>query len=87
MLEGLLQLAGFFGAFAGSKGKGRAARIDDIRFISEVTPDDKEIFYRVDVVRCNPDRTLLLAEGIATTADRECASASKLWVCAQKEIA
>lgn len=85
MLEGLLQLAGFFGAFAGSKGKGRAARVDDIRFLSEVTPDDKEIVYQVDVLRCNSDRTLLLAEGVAKTGNRECASVSKLWVCTHKE--
>ena len=66
MIEGLLQLAGFCGAYAGGRGRGRAARIDDIRFLAEVTPADKEIFYRVDVRKCNPEHTLVVAEGKVT---------------------
>ena len=66
LIEGLLQLAGFFGAYVGERGKGRAARVDEVKFLAEVTPQDKEILYRIDVRKHNPDQKLLLAEGSVT---------------------
>jgi 3-hydroxyacyl-[acyl-carrier protein] dehydratase / trans-2-decenoyl-[acyl-carrier protein] isomerase len=86
MIEGLLQLAGFYGAYAGGKGKGRAARVDDIRFLAEVTPDDKEITYRIDIRRCSADHTLLVAEGEAIARGTARATAGKLWVCAHRGL-
>jgi 3-hydroxyacyl-[acyl-carrier protein] dehydratase / trans-2-decenoyl-[acyl-carrier protein] isomerase len=80
MIEGLLQLAGFCGAYAGGKGLGRAARIDDIRFLADVTPADREILYRVDVRRCNAERTLLVAEGKALVRGSERMTVGGLWV-------
>jgi len=80
MIEGLLQLAGFCGAYAGGKGRGRAARIDDIRFLDEVTPADLEILYRVDVRRCNAERTLLVAEGSVIARGTERMTVGSLWV-------
>ena len=85
MIEGLLQLAGFCGAFAGGRGKGRAARVDDIRFLAEVTPEDKEITYRIDILRCTADHTLLVAEGSAMARGTARATAGKLWVYAHQE--
>jgi len=85
MIEGLLQLAGFCGAFAGGRGKGRAARVDDIRFLAEVTPEDKEITYRIDILRCTADHTLLVAEGRAMARGTARATAGKLWVYAHQE--
>jgi 3-hydroxyacyl-[acyl-carrier protein] dehydratase / trans-2-decenoyl-[acyl-carrier protein] isomerase len=35
LIEGLLQLAGFFGAYVGERGKGRAARVDEVKFLAE----------------------------------------------------
>ena len=40
LIEGLLQLAGFFGAYAGERGKGRVARVDEVKFLAEVTPQE-----------------------------------------------
>jgi 3-hydroxyacyl-[acyl-carrier protein] dehydratase / trans-2-decenoyl-[acyl-carrier protein] isomerase len=80
MIEGLLQLAGFCGAYAGGRGRGRAARIDNIRFIDEVTPADQEILYRVDVRKCNVERTLLVAEGKVTARGTERTTVGSLWV-------
>jgi 3-hydroxyacyl-[acyl-carrier protein] dehydratase/trans-2-decenoyl-[acyl-carrier protein] isomerase len=71
LVEGLLQLAGFFGAYIGGRGKGRAARIDDVRFLAEVTPKDDEVLYRIDVRRRNADHTLLIADGRITARDTE----------------
>jgi 3-hydroxyacyl-[acyl-carrier protein] dehydratase/trans-2-decenoyl-[acyl-carrier protein] isomerase len=80
MIEGLLQLAGFCGAYAGGRGRGRAARIDDIRFIDEVTPADQEILYCVDVRKCNVERTLLVAEGKVIARGTERTTVGSLWV-------
>src|SRR3977135_3328784 len=63
LVEGLLQLAGFFGAYAGERGKGRVARVDEVKFLAEVTPQDEEILYRIDVRKHNREQKLLLAEG------------------------
>src|SRR5205823_13031302 len=38
LVEGLLQLAGFFVAYVGGRGNGRAAGIDDFNFLAEGTP-------------------------------------------------
>jgi 3-hydroxyacyl-[acyl-carrier protein] dehydratase / trans-2-decenoyl-[acyl-carrier protein] isomerase len=63
LVEGLLQLAGFFGAYVGGRGKGRAARFDDIKFLAEVTPQDQEVLYRIDVRKHSAENKLLVAEG------------------------
>ncbi len=80
MIEGMLQLAGFFGAYSGGKGDGRAAKVDDVKFLSEVTPADHEIFYRIDVKKSNRDHTILVAEGCVTARGITCTTASNLWV-------
>lgn len=63
LVEGLLQLAGFFGGYVGGRGKGRAARVDDVKFLAEVTPQDEEILYRIDVRKHSADHRLLVTEG------------------------
>jgi len=85
MIEGLLQLAGFCGAYAGGRGKERAARVDDIRFLAEVTPADKEILYRVDIRKCNAEHTLLVAEGKVTARGTDRTKVGCLWVVVVKE--
>jgi 3-hydroxyacyl-[acyl-carrier protein] dehydratase / trans-2-decenoyl-[acyl-carrier protein] isomerase len=80
MIEGLLQLAGFCGAYAGGRGRGRAARVDGIRFLAEVTPADGEILYRVDIRKCNVDRTLVVAEGKVIAQGTERTTVESLWV-------
>jgi 3-hydroxyacyl-[acyl-carrier protein] dehydratase / trans-2-decenoyl-[acyl-carrier protein] isomerase len=71
LVEGLLQLAGFFGAYVGGRGKGRAARVDDVRFLAEVTPQDAEILYRIDVRKHSADHKLLVAEGRVIARETE----------------
>jgi 3-hydroxyacyl-[acyl-carrier protein] dehydratase / trans-2-decenoyl-[acyl-carrier protein] isomerase len=83
MIEGLLQLAGFCGAYAGGKGHGRAARIDGIRFLAEVTPPDQEIFYRVDIRKVNTERTLVVAEGRVSALGTDRTTVESLWVIAK----
>jgi 3-hydroxyacyl-[acyl-carrier protein] dehydratase / trans-2-decenoyl-[acyl-carrier protein] isomerase len=71
LVEGLLQLAGFFGAYVGGRGKGRAARFDDIKFLAEVTPQDQEILYRIDVRKHSAENKLLVAEGRVIARETE----------------
>lgn len=80
MVEGLLQLSGFFGAYVGVKGKGRAARMDDIKFLSEVVPEDEEITYRIDIRKRNARANLLITEGSVSTHGRECAAVGNMWM-------
>ena len=71
LVEGLLQLAGFFGAYVGGRGKGRVARVDDIKFLAEVTPRDEAILYRIDVRKHGADHKFLVAEGKVIARDAE----------------
>jgi 3-hydroxyacyl-[acyl-carrier protein] dehydratase / trans-2-decenoyl-[acyl-carrier protein] isomerase len=87
MIEGLLQLAGFCGAYAGGRGRGRAARVDGIRFLAEVTPEDREILYRVDLRKCNAEHTLLVAEGKVIARGTDRVTVDSLWVVVVKEPA
>ena len=36
---------------------------DEVKFLAEVTPQDEEILYRIDVRKHNREQKLLLAEG------------------------
>ena len=80
LVEGLLQLAGFFGAYVGGRGKGRAARIDDVKFLAEVTPADQEILYRIDVRKHGADHRFLVAEGRVFARDTERTTVGSLLV-------
>ncbi|HWB10525.1 MAG TPA: bifunctional 3-hydroxydecanoyl-ACP dehydratase/trans-2-decenoyl-ACP isomerase [Pirellulales bacterium] len=80
MVEGLLQLTGFFGAYLGAKGTGRAAKVDDVKFLAEVMPSDKEIFYRIDVRKRSAGNSLLITEGKVTAGGIDRTSVGQLWV-------
>ena len=80
MVEGLLQLSGFFGAYSGAKGTGRAAKVDDAQFLAEVMPSDKEIFYRIDVRKRGAGNNLLITEGKVTAGGTDRTSVGQLWV-------
>jgi 3-hydroxyacyl-[acyl-carrier protein] dehydratase/trans-2-decenoyl-[acyl-carrier protein] isomerase len=80
LVEGLLQLAGFFGGYVGGRGQGRVARIDDVKFLTEVTPEDQEVLYRIDVRKSSPDHALLVAEGRVTARETERTTVGSLFV-------
>src|ERR1041385_9196105 len=80
LIEGLLQLAGFFGAYAGERGKGRVARVDDVKFLAEVTPQDGEILYCIDVRKHSADHKFLVAEGKVVARNTERATVGSLLV-------
>ena len=78
LIEGLLQLAGFFGAYTGERGKGRVARVNGVKFLAEVTPQDEQILYRIDVRKHHLEQKLLLAEGRVVAGGTERATVGSL---------
>lgn len=50
-LDALWQGLGFFLAWAGHEGKGRALGTGDVKFFGEVLPDAKKVTYRLDIRR------------------------------------
>ena len=63
-LDALLQLTGFFLAFKGFKGKGRALGCENLKFFGQVLPENKVVRYVVDIKRIiNLKLTFVLADG------------------------
>jgi 3-hydroxyacyl-[acyl-carrier protein] dehydratase/trans-2-decenoyl-[acyl-carrier protein] isomerase len=50
-LDALWQLVGFFLAWLGGKGRGRALGAGDVKFSGQVTPEQKMVRYHIDVKR------------------------------------
>lgn len=80
MVEGLLQLAGLCGGFRGAKGKGRAVRVDEVKFLGEVVPEDGEVIYRIDIKKDLKNHALFVAEGTVSSGGMVRAVAGSLWL-------
>jgi 3-hydroxyacyl-[acyl-carrier protein] dehydratase/trans-2-decenoyl-[acyl-carrier protein] isomerase len=80
MVDALLQLIGVYACAARFNGRGRAVRIDGVRFLREVRPQSGFIDYRIDVVRVLRARQLIVAGGEASVDGRACVTVSKLAV-------
>lgn len=50
-LDAMWQLIGFFLAWSGHKGLGRALGVEEVRFFGQVLPTAKRVSYRIDVRR------------------------------------
>jgi 3-hydroxyacyl-[acyl-carrier protein] dehydratase/trans-2-decenoyl-[acyl-carrier protein] isomerase len=50
-LDALWQLIGFFLAWSGHRGKGRALGVEEVRFTGEVLPQAQRVTYQIDVKR------------------------------------
>lgn len=61
-LDAMWQLLGFFLAWEGAKGKGRALGVGEVKFTGQVLPEARKITYRLDIRRTLHQR---LAMGIA----------------------
>ena len=80
MVEGLLQLAGLIGGFRGARGKGRAVRVDNVKFLGEVVPEDGEVTYRIDIKKDMKNHSLFVAEGTVSSGGMVRAVAENLWL-------
>jgi 3-hydroxyacyl-[acyl-carrier protein] dehydratase/trans-2-decenoyl-[acyl-carrier protein] isomerase len=50
-LDAMWQLVGFFLAWSGGPGKGRALGVGEVKFAGEVTPDIKKVVYKINLKR------------------------------------
>jgi 3-hydroxyacyl-[acyl-carrier protein] dehydratase / trans-2-decenoyl-[acyl-carrier protein] isomerase len=66
-LDALWQLIGFFLAWSGHRGKGRALGVEEVRFSGEVLPQAQRVTYQVDVKRVIA-RKLVMVSGDGSLA-------------------
>jgi len=80
-LDALWQLTGFFLAWRGNKGRGRALGAGEVKFFGQVLPQAKKVTYKLDISRII-ERKLVMAisDGAVEVDGREIYSAKDLRV-------
>jgi len=70
-LDGMWQLVGFFLTWIGSKGRGRALGVSDLKFKGQVRPYHKKVVYKIDIKKLlvRDEKTMAWADGLLSTAD------------------
>ena len=64
-LDALWQLTGFFLAWSGGLGRGRALGVGEVKFTGQVTPDIKKVVYKIDLKRVINRRLVMgIADGV-----------------------
>jgi 3-hydroxyacyl-[acyl-carrier protein] dehydratase/trans-2-decenoyl-[acyl-carrier protein] isomerase len=80
-LDALWQLCGFFMAWSGSKGKGRALGAGKVKFTGQVMPTAKKVTYRLDIKRLIARKlTMVIADGSMAVDGRTIYTAEDLRV-------
>ena len=80
-LDALWQLLGFWLAWNGAPGKGRALGCGEVRFTGQVLPDNREVRYRLDIKRLiRRGLTMGIADGTMAVDGRTIYTAGDLRV-------
>lgn len=80
-LDALWQLLGFFLAWSGGSGKGRALGSGEVKFFGQILPSHKRVRYFLDIKRVvNRKLTMGVADGRLEVDDREIYTAKDLRV-------
>ena len=80
-LDALWQLAGFYMAWAGHEGKGRALGVKEVKFTGQILPSAKKVVYRIDIRRLLALKlTMIVADGTVEVDGRQIYSAKELKV-------
>lgn len=80
-LDAMWQLTGFFLAWKGNSGRGRALGSGEVKFFGQVLPKAKLITYRIDVKRIVERRLkMVIADGTVSVDGREIYTAKDLRV-------
>ncbi|MCH8498163.1 MAG: bifunctional 3-hydroxydecanoyl-ACP dehydratase/trans-2-decenoyl-ACP isomerase [Marinobacter sp.] len=80
-LDALWQLLGFYLAWSGGTGKGRALGVGDLRFSGQVLPTNKKVSYRLDIRRVMRQKLIVgLADGVMSVDGRDIYHAKNLKV-------
>ncbi|HMO05991.1 MAG TPA: 3-hydroxyacyl-[acyl-carrier-protein] dehydratase FabA [Kiritimatiellia bacterium] len=80
-LDSLWQLTGFFLAWSGHKGKGRALGVGEVKFTGQILPTSKVVSYTIDIKRViNRKLVLAIADGKVAVDGKEVYTADSLKV-------
>ncbi|MEJ2405886.1 MAG: 3-hydroxyacyl-[acyl-carrier-protein] dehydratase FabA [Candidatus Thiodiazotropha sp.] len=80
-LDAMWQLVGFFLAWIGNPGHGRALGVGEVKFTGQVLPTAKLVTYHIDIKRIITRRLVLgVADGVMKVDGREIYSAKDLRV-------
>jgi 3-hydroxyacyl-[acyl-carrier protein] dehydratase / trans-2-decenoyl-[acyl-carrier protein] isomerase len=80
-LDAMWQLLGFYLAWRGGPGHGRALGAGEVKFTGQVTPKNQLVTYRIDLKRVMMRKLVMgIADGIMTVDGREIYSAKDLRV-------
>lgn len=80
-LDAMWQLLGFYLAWRGGAGHGRALGTGEVKFTGQVTPKNKLVSYRIDLKRVIMRKLVMgIADGIMAVDGREIYSAKDLRV-------
>jgi len=80
-LDAMWQLTGFFLAWKGNPGRGRALGSGEVKFFGQVLPEAKLITYRIDVSRIVERKLkMVIADGTVSVDGREIYTAKDLRV-------
>ncbi len=80
-LDAMWQLVGFFLAWNGNAGKGRALGAGEVKFSGQVVPTERKVTYKIDLKRVIARKLVLaVADGTVSIDNREIYSAKDLRV-------
>ena len=80
-LDAMWQLTGFFLAWKGNQGRGRALGSGEVKFVGQILPTAKLVTYRIDVSRVVERKLkMVIADGTVSVDGREIYSAKDLRV-------
>lgn len=68
-LDAMWQLIGFFLAWSGHRGLGRALGVDEVRFFGQVQPQVKLVSYQIDIKRVITRRLVMATADASLAAD------------------
>ncbi|MDE2305834.1 MAG: 3-hydroxyacyl-[acyl-carrier-protein] dehydratase FabA [Gammaproteobacteria bacterium] len=68
-LDAMWQLIGFFLAWSGHRGLGRALGVDEVRFFGQVQPHVKLVSYQIDIKRVITRRLIMATADASLSAD------------------
>lgn len=80
-LDAMWQLVGFFLAWSGNPGRGRALGVGEVKFSGQVLPTAKKVTYQIEIKRMITRKVVLgIADGVMLVDDREIYHAKDLRV-------
>ncbi|MBL8267129.1 bifunctional 3-hydroxydecanoyl-ACP dehydratase/trans-2-decenoyl-ACP isomerase [Steroidobacter sp.] len=70
-LDAMWQLIGFYLAWEGHRGMGRALGVDEVRFFGQVLPDVRRVTYQIDIKRIIARKLIMVTGDGSLSADGE----------------